>query len=104
MRAHMQSICKQSHGAVGETRSDLDYHHRRGDEYYPQGAVLTRSDLILTEDMIVLRLVRVISVHFNSYFAGNSISQINNQRNSNPFKVFLCNTTEWLVVAVLGST
>ena len=67
MRAHMQTICKQSHGAVDETRGDLDHHHRRGDEYYPKGTVLTWSNLVLPENMVVLPLMRGFSVHLISY-------------------------------------
>ena len=66
MRAHMQTICKQRYGAVDETRSDLDYHHRRGDEYYPKGTLLTWPDLVLAENMVVLPLMRGFGVHFIS--------------------------------------
>lgn len=69
MRAHMQAICKQCHGAVGKPRHDLDDHHRRGDDNYPKGTALTRPDLVLAEDMFVLPLICGFGVHFVSHRA-----------------------------------
>ena len=69
MRAHVQSIRKQGHGAVSKTRRNLDDHHRRSDEYYPKCTTLTGPDLVLPEYMFVLPVMCAFSGHFSSYSA-----------------------------------
>ena len=67
MRAHMQTVCQQGHGTVGDAGDYLYHHHGGGYGDHHEGAELPGTLLVLAEAVGVSPAIE------NFFFHGNAL-------------------------------